>query len=100
MRRTLLALLAFALFPLAVAACLWDYDTLKMERQRFPGTLEISTGKFLRHSPAFYEWRVKDRLAKLEKEPTNLDWHDDLAVAYDKLGQTDKAIEVMLKKDK
>ncbi len=101
MHRTVIALLAFTAFPLALAACLWDYDTLKMERQRFPGTLEIITGKFLRHSQAFYEWRVKDRLAKLnKKQPHSLDWYDDLAVAYDKLGQTDKAVEVMLKKDK
>jgi len=31
-------------------ACLWDSDTLQMERLRFPGVLEIITGKFVRHS--------------------------------------------------
>jgi tetratricopeptide (TPR) repeat protein len=76
-------------------ACLWDYDTLKQERSRFPDTLEIITGKFLRHSPEFYEWRIKDRLAKLKTDPSNPALHDDLAVAYAKTGQYAKAIATM-----
>jgi hypothetical protein len=42
-------------------ACLWDSDTSQMERLRFPGVLEIITGKFVRHSRAYYEWRIGDR---------------------------------------
>ena len=73
-------------------ACMWDYDTIRMERTRFPGTLELITGKFLRHSPEFYEWRIANRLKRLETDPTNVAWLDDLAVAYDKTGQHDQAI--------
>ena len=80
-------------------ACMWDYDTLAMERQDFPDTLELITGKFLRHSPAFYEWRIQDREARLLNEADNLALYDDLAVAYDKTGDSEKAIEVMLKKE-
>jgi tetratricopeptide (TPR) repeat protein len=90
------ALLALALFAPAAVACLWDHDTLMQERSRFPTALELITGKFLRHSPEFYEWRVQDRLKKLEADPKNLSYQDDLAVAYEKLGRHDKAIEVML----
>ena len=86
--------------PAAAAACLWDYDTLKQERARFPSTLELITGKFLRHSPEFYQWRIKDRLEKLKADPGNMGLHDDLAVAYQKTGQADKAIDVMLAKGK
>jgi hypothetical protein len=85
--------------PTLVCACLWDYDTLRQERQRFPDTLELITGKFLRHSPEFYEWRAKDRLYKLEGNPTNLAYYDDLAVAYEKTGQHAKAIETILAKE-
>ncbi len=81
-------------------ACLWDYDTLLQERSRFPSTLEIITGKFLRHSKEFYEWRIQDRLKKLQTEPDKLAYYDDLAVAYDKTGQHQKAIDTMLAKDK
>jgi tetratricopeptide (TPR) repeat protein len=88
-----------AAVPSVAVACLWDYDTIKMERDRFPNTLELITGKFLRHSPEFYEWRIRDRLKKLEFDPTNDGYLDDLAVAYDKTGQNQKAIETMLRKE-
>ena len=81
------------ILPLALAlattacACLWDSDTLQMERLRFPGVLEIITGKFVRHSRAYYEWRIKDRLKKLAAKPGDPALIDDLAVGYDKLGR-------------
>jgi tetratricopeptide (TPR) repeat protein len=100
MNRRLLALMTALAVPGFALACLWDYDTLAMERARFPSALELITGKFLRHSPEFYEWRVRDRLAKLEKDRDNPAYLDDLAVAYDKLGQDEKAIELMLRKEK
>ncbi|MDB5388384.1 MAG: hypothetical protein JWM11_4030, partial [Planctomycetaceae bacterium] len=93
------ATLAFML-PATVFACIWDYDTLKQEQSRFPKVLELITGKFLRHSKEFYEWRIQDRLTRLKREPSNLAWHDDLAVAYEKTGQHAKAIETMLEKEK
>jgi tetratricopeptide (TPR) repeat protein len=85
------------LCPAALSACLWDYDTLKMERSRFPDTLELIAGKFLRHGYEFYKWRVRDRLAKLEAgSGDEFALRDDLAVAYDKTGEHQKAIETML----
>ena len=98
--RLTLAIAAVVLIPTATVACLWDYDTIKMERTRFPTTLELITGKFLRHSTEFYEWRIRDRLKKLEADPKNAGYLDDLAVAYDKTGQHDKAIETMQKQEK
>ena len=85
--------LAGLLVPSVVAACSWDYDTIKMERTRFPGTLELITGKFLRHSPEFYRWRIDDRLKRLESAPSDAALLDDLAVAYDKTGRHDEAIK-------
>jgi tetratricopeptide (TPR) repeat protein len=88
--------LVFALGTTA-CACLWDSDTLQMERLRFPGVLEIITGKFVRHSQAYYEWRIKDRLKKLESMPNDPALIDDLAVGYDKLGRYDEGIAVLEK---
>ncbi|MFL5327861.1 MAG: hypothetical protein ACJ8C4_03015 [Gemmataceae bacterium] len=96
-RVVLLAFLTALVVPAAAVACLWDYDTIKMERSRFPGTLELITGKFLRHSPEFYQWRIQNRLKRLESDPTNAGLLDDLAVAYDKTGQHEKAIETARK---
>ena len=78
---------------------MWDYDTLAFERARFPNALELITGKFPRHSRAFYEWRSADREARLESEPENLALYDDLAVAYDKLGRHEEAVALMRRKD-
>ncbi|CAN5344396.1 hypothetical protein BH10PLA2_BH10PLA2_20260 [soil metagenome] len=89
-------LLASLLITPVALACLWDYDTLKMERARFPTALELITGKFLRHSPEFYQWRIQNRLERLKSEPTNVALLDDLSVAYDKTGQQEKAINTAL----
>jgi len=104
-RRRLLRLVAYfatfsALLPTIASACLWDHDTLRQERSQFPAALELITGKFLRHSPEFYEWRIKDRQEKLKTDPTNLAYHDDLAVAYSKVGRTKDAIATMQAKEK
>ncbi|MBT4692591.1 MAG: hypothetical protein HOB73_04535 [Planctomycetaceae bacterium] len=79
-------------------ACLWDTDTLVQERAKFPSTLELIAGKFPRHSPAFYQWRIADRQAKLDSGDDQASYYDDIAVAYDKLRQDDQAIEWMHKK--
>jgi tetratricopeptide (TPR) repeat protein len=71
---------------------LWDSDTLEMERQRFPGILELITGKFLHHSEGYDRWRIEDRQIRLLSEAVP-ELYDDLAVAYDKLGEQEKAIE-------
>jgi tetratricopeptide (TPR) repeat protein len=101
MRRAVAFVLAVSLAAPAVA-CEWDYDTLQMERQRFPGALELIVGKFLRHSDRFYEWRVKDRRAQItERKLPDEDAarvYDDLAVALDKLGRHDEAIAAIRKK--
>ncbi|WP_236696649.1 hypothetical protein [Rhodopirellula islandica] len=86
-----------AFFPRHLSACLWDQDTLAMERRVFPGAHELMAGYFVRHSDAYYEWRISDRRAKPTDQllPTDL---DDIAVAHDKLGDHDKAIETILEK--
>jgi tetratricopeptide (TPR) repeat protein len=96
-RAAALAVIAGFLVPSVAFACLWDYDTIKTERTRFPGTLELITGKFLRHSPEFYQWRIANRLKRLKTDPTSAALLDDLAAAYDKTGQHDKAIETAIK---
>jgi tetratricopeptide (TPR) repeat protein len=78
-----------------LTACIWDSDTRSMEEKAFPDALALITGGFLRHSPEFYEWRIEQRLAEIEKSPDKMELYDDLAVAYEKTGQTAKAIEVM-----
>jgi hypothetical protein len=99
-RRRFLGVLAIlCIMPALTFACLWDYDTLKQERSRFPSTLELITGKFLRHSPEFYEWRIQDRFKRIAGGSTVLADYDDLAVAYEKTARHAKAIETILAKE-
>ena len=84
----------FFVFP-----CGWDSDTMAMEKRMFPSVHELITGKFLQHSQEFYFWRVADRKEKIILYPDSLDLYDDLAWALNKVGEPEKGIEVMLKKE-
>jgi hypothetical protein len=101
MRRLGAALLVLACLAWAprADACLWDNDTLAMERGRFPQALELIAGKFPRHSRAFYAWRIRDRLPKIDASAASHRLLDDVAVAYDKTGQHDLAIWAMVLKE-
>ena len=76
-------------------ACLWDEDTLAMEKRAFPTALELITGRFPRHGEDYYRWRVADRQKRVDAGTATLEDLDDLAVAHEKLGDPEKAIEIM-----
>ena len=90
--------LLFIVFVSAAAACLWDTDTLDEEMSESPNAIELVTGAFPRHSEAFYRWRLEDRQAKLKQGDDDPQHYDDIAVAFDKLNQQDKAIQWMKRK--
>ena len=81
MKRGIASILVFIICQ-PLVACLWDYDTLAMERRKFPSALGLMTGKFLRYSDAYYHWRIEDREKKMESDSGNPGLIDDLAVAY------------------
>src|SRR5436190_16209332 len=66
-----------------------------MERRRFPGVLEVLAGKFVRHSPAYYEWRIRDRTRRMRSPADDPALADDLAVAYSKLGRHAEGIALL-----
>ncbi|WP_146576278.1 hypothetical protein [Neorhodopirellula pilleata] len=59
-----------------------------------PTALESIVGYFPRHSKHYYRWRIKDRESTPVDQRSPSDY-DDIAVAYEKLNQHDKAIEVI-----
>ncbi|MDY8135100.1 hypothetical protein [Aquimarina sp. 2201CG5-10] len=99
MKRIILIFIFFFTTLFSGFSCFWDYDTLEMERQRFPNIIELISGKFLRHSPEFYRWRIQNREERLKNHPDSLDLYDDLAVSYSKIGDHQKAIDVILQKE-
>ncbi|MFK7790160.1 MAG: hypothetical protein AB8C95_11805 [Phycisphaeraceae bacterium] len=97
MNKLLLIVLVVLMSASAAQACIWDRDTLAMERARFPEVNELIAGYFPRHSPPYYQWRIEQVQAIPidQRKPAD---YDDLAVSYDKLGQHDQAIATMLAK--
>jgi tetratricopeptide (TPR) repeat protein len=101
MKRLRVSLLCIGMLTIGHArACLWDTDTLAMERARFPATQEVIAGNFPRHSPEFYRWRKARCEAALANDPNQPALYDDLAVAQHKLGDHRAAIETMQAKEK
>jgi len=93
MRWTLLVLLWGA--PLI--ACLWDYDTLAQESAGLPDVKAAIAGGFPRNPPLYYEMRL-ERWTEGGIIPTDLEKYDAVAVACDRLGRYDEAIEWMARK--
>ena len=85
--------------PTSALACIWDRDTLAMERARFPEVNELIAGYFARHSPVYYQWRLDQVLAIPADQRKPADY-DDLAASYDKLGEPQRAVDTMLEKIK
>ncbi|QDT26729.1 Tetratricopeptide repeat protein [Gimesia panareensis] len=94
-----LMLICVLLVPTPLLACLWDSNTIAREKQRFPVARELIAGHFLRHSEAYYQWRI-ERGSQTAREDRSPGDYDILAVAYEKLGQHDRAIELIQEKIK
>jgi tetratricopeptide (TPR) repeat protein len=95
MRKNKILLFGLIFFAPLYFSCLWDNDTLEMESQKFPELIDVVAGNFLRHSDAFYKWRIVDRRKQLSNTPDSLVLIDDLAVSHIKLNQNKKAISIL-----
>ena len=79
-------------------ACLNDEDTLASEARARPEALQAITGRFARNPPLYYQMRIARESAQIDANPSLLDKYDDVAVAYDRLGDDDAAIAWIEKK--
>ena len=100
MKPPLLYFLPLCILSVPGHACLWDRDTLVMEKARFPEAADVIAGKFPRHSREFYAWRRTKSEAAVAQTPDALALYDDLAVAQHKLGDHRAAIATMHAKEK
>jgi tetratricopeptide (TPR) repeat protein len=83
------------LLAAGAAPCLWDSDTLDTELRGLPDAFDLVTGRWHRHSDAYYRERVRRLGGKVDATLAEL---DDLAVAHEHLGERAQAIEVMQQK--
>ncbi len=110
-------MLGFVILPGMASACINDRDTLAFEKRNVDAVARVTNekdpdkkakvvqeivlraigGRFDRFPPRYYEMRI----ARLEAKPTlTAQEYDDLAVAYDRLGQVDRAISIILDSQK
>jgi tetratricopeptide (TPR) repeat protein len=98
-KRVFLVYFFLILMPRFGQGCGWDYDTIAMESQKMPEARELISGYFLRHSPEFYYWRIKDRESKIKNGEDKPSYYDDIAWAFSKIERQDEALSWIEKKE-
>lgn len=96
MRSSILLLLALA--GSGSQACINDSDTLRQSIAKFPTVIDAIVGRFDRNPRLYYEMRIARLTPKLAADPSDLQDYDDIAVAFDRIGDDDQAIFWMQKK--
>lgn len=89
-----------ALCALPANACLndRDSDSLATQAAQLPTTLRVITGRFPRNPPLYYQMRIERERAALQATPKQFGLYDDIAVALDKLGRHDEALQTIERK--
>lgn len=84
------------LLTIAVAAstlaCYNDNDTYLTELRDNLDVTNAIIGRFTLYPPEYYKKRIEIQTAILKKNPNNLDAYDNISVAYDRIGQGEKAL--------
>lgn len=90
-RKNFASLILIALLPSHVHACGWDNDTLSAEAKGLPELIDAIVGRIPIYPKEYYQFRI-DRSSKIVlSNPDSLEELDNLIVAYDKLGNSQKS---------
>src|SRR5258708_6826905 len=81
-----------------VNACLNDRDSLYLESMGHRDLVKTVVGWFPVHSPLFYQMRIHRSLREIDAHPNKYGLYDDVAVAYDKLGDDLSALKTIERK--
>lgn len=88
------ALAAIAL-PIAVIAGSFAYRSFFPTPFDLKFVTDVVFDRYEKYGEPYYRYRLEKDLAKLTKDSENFLNYDDAAVAYDRLGQFDRAMEVL-----
>lgn len=84
-------------------ACLNDRDTNAIESRNSMEFMDVLAGRFERNPPLYYEMRIKQLIPQTQRPDLSraekLPLLDDIAVAYERLGDHDRAIQWIRKKE-
>jgi|CXWL01.1.fsa_nt_gi tetratricopeptide (TPR) repeat protein len=76
-------------------ACAWDYDTLSMEAKGLPTVIDAIVGRISVNPSEYYKKRIELSLLAIQSNPKDFAAYDNLAVAYDKLGNSEDAFRCL-----
>lgn len=76
-------------------ACIWDDDTLAIEAKGLPTLTETLVGRIPLNPPEYYEARVKHSQRRLAKNPNDFAAYDNIAMAHDRLGRFEEALQTL-----
>ena len=74
-------------------ACLQDRDTLSKEALGHLDVVDTIVGRFDRNPPLYFEMRLERVSKEIKANPKQFELYDDAAVACDRLGRDDEAIQ-------
>ena len=80
------------LLSLLFVACIWDEDTIDDEIRGVPSAEVLITNRWFRHDETLYRLRV-EKLSK--KTDLSLEELDNLAMAHERLGERERALEIL-----
>ena len=73
-------------------ACLGSsYSREYAPRYDIPSTYDLTISKLPIHSQSYYQWVIQNSMVKINNNQMTLNDYDDLAVAYNKVGEKQKA---------
>src|SRR5687768_6991692 len=82
----------------ACLGCIWDSDTLAHEAKGIPNVIAVTTGRFERNPPLYYEMRLGRATRQIAQNSADLAAYDDSGASCDRLGRGDEAIRWMERK--
>lgn len=83
-------------FTTQTLACMGSsYSRTYAAQYDIPSTYDLAISKLPIHSNAYYQWIIQASLEKIKNNQMTLNDYDDLAVAYNKIGDKAKAIELL-----
>ena len=79
----------------ACLGCIWDSDTLAHEAKGIPNVIAVTTGRFERNPPLYYEMRLGRATRQIAQNSADFAAYDDSGASCDRLGRGDEAIRWM-----
>ncbi len=88
------------LYPTTTFAALWDEETSQLNAVPYQTVMQVLVGNYLKHSQNYHFWRISVYEDAWNKNPDSISLYDAMAVSYHLTGNTNRAIQLMIQKER